>query len=43
MSKVVQKYDKYFKRKTGKGETPMKPEEWLWHNLDTFNVNTVLK
>lgn len=43
MSKVVQKYDKYLKRKTAKGEIPMAPEAWLWHNLDTFNVDNLTK
>lgn len=43
MSKVVQKYDKYLKRKTEKGETPMVPEAWLWHILDRFNVDEIMK
>ena len=42
MIKVVQKYDKYCKRKTAKGETPMAPEAWLWHTLDTLNVNEII-
>lgn len=43
MSKVVKKYGKYLKYKTEKGETPMKPESWLWHNLDRFNVDKITK
>lgn len=43
MSKVVQKYDMYLKRKSAKGETPMTPEAWLWHNLDRFNVDQIVK
>jgi hypothetical protein len=43
MSKIVEKYGKYLKRKTEKGETPMKPESWLWHNLDRFNVDKITK
>jgi len=43
MSKIVKKYDQYLKRKTEKGETPMAPEAWLWHNLDTFNVDNLIK
>ena len=43
MSKVVQKYNKYLKYKTDKGEIPMKPEAWLWHNIDTFNVSDLIK
>lgn len=43
MSKIVQKYDKYLKRKAAKGETAMAPEAWLWHNLDRFNVLKIAK
>lgn len=43
MSKVVKKYDKYLKSKTNRGEIPMKPEAWLWHNLDRFNVSELVK
>ena len=43
MSKVVRKYDKYFKSKTEKGETPMSPEAWLWHSIDIFNVSELVK
>lgn len=43
MSKVVQKYGKYLKRKTDNGEIPMTPEAWLWHNLDRFNVDKIVK
>jgi hypothetical protein len=43
MSKVVQKYDIYLKRKTVQGEIPMAPEAWLWHNLDRFDVNKIVK
>ncbi len=43
MSKVVHKYDQYLIRKIEKGEIPMTPEAWLWHNLDTFNVDKITK
>lgn len=43
MSKVIKKYDKYLKRKTGMGETPMQPEAWLWYNLDRFDVSKLVK
>ena len=43
MSKVIKKYDKYLKRKTMMGETPMKPEAWLWHNIDRFNLCDLVK
>lgn len=43
MSKVVRKYDKYLKRKNAKGEIPMQPEAWLWHNLDRFNLSELVK
>ncbi len=43
MSKVLQKYDKYFKHKTGMGKTPMKPEVWLWHNIDRFDLCKLVK
>ena len=43
MSKIVKKYDKYLKRKDDKGEVPMSPEAWLWHNIDTFNLEDIAK
>lgn len=43
MIKVVQKYDKYLKIKAKKGETPMAPEAWLWHNLDRLDIDKLTK
>ena len=43
MSKVVRKYDKYLKFKNKKGEVPMAPEAWLWHNLDRLDIDKLVK
>ena len=43
MNKIVQKSNKYLKRKNDKWEVPMSPEGWLWHNIDTFNLEEISK
>jgi hypothetical protein len=43
MNRVVRKYEKYLKFKTKKGEIPMAPGIWLWHNLDKFDIDKLTK
>jgi hypothetical protein len=43
MSRIVRKYEKYVKFKTKKGEIPMEPGKWLWHNLDKLDVDKITK
>ncbi|HMB44904.1 MAG TPA: hypothetical protein VKL21_03680 [Candidatus Methanoperedens sp.] len=43
MSRIVRKYEKYLKFKTKKGEIPMAPGEWLWHNLDKLDLDKITK
>jgi len=43
MSRIVRKYEKDLRFKTKKGEIPMAPGEWLWHNLDKLDVDKITK